>query len=175
MVTAQDISVVRLAQRDPPRYWLTDSLLVGGSIRDRADYLTLRRGYGVTQVVNCDPGEDDGKVPPACLFELPSIRHITAADPAWPHHIIVPLTALVDTVTAGGGKVYLHCQAGLGVSLTWAYALLRICYHLSRTESLARINAAVRLVVGSHPGRNGVPPFVDDAFGWVDSTLPQEV
>lgn len=142
------------------RWWIDPRILVGGSIIDAADFEQLREASGISHVLSVESERSDwGKVPFERLCYLP-----TADDGApQPPKILQDAALFGEKVLAQPRcKLYVHCQMGASRSPTYAYAVLRKAYGVSREEFLKR----VRLVMpewGKHPWHPVYMTSVEDA------------
>lgn len=126
---ARGANIRRLSQ-------ITPALFVGGQYRRRG--WPVMAGWGITAVVNMRAEFDDqavGIAPPRYL-------HLPVEDDAAPtiEQLLAGVQFIADTI-ARGGKVYIHCGAGVGRAATMAAAYF-ISTGLTPAEAWRRLQAA---------------------------------
>lgn len=126
---ARGANIRRLSQ-------ITPALFVGGQYRRRG--WPVMAGWGITAVVNMRAEFDDqavGIAPPRYL-------HLPVEDDAAPtiEQLFAGVQFIADAI-AGGGKVYIHCGAGVGRAATMAAAYL-VSTGLTPTEAWRRLQTA---------------------------------
>lgn len=113
--------VTRLTTGASPRRWseITPQLHVGGQYLGRGWRLLEQRG--VTGVVNMRSEFDDraAGIAPARYLYLPTIDNRA---PTFAH--LQAGVAFIENELAAGGRVYIHCEAGVGRAPTMAAAFL---------------------------------------------------
>jgi protein-tyrosine phosphatase/CheY-like chemotaxis protein len=120
------------------RYWVTQNIMVGGSILDGQDWQHLKNDYGIDAVINTETEHDDaGKG----IDHLLQIRVHDNGGP-FPNSYIHQLVSFINML--GKDKTYyIHCQMGGSRSPAFTYAVLRGCYGMTKEQALAEINKSM--------------------------------
>lgn len=119
------------------RYWVTPSLMVGGSIVDEDDWKHLQRDFGLQSVLNVETehsDEDKG---------IPRLSECRVPDDGTPFpQGIVRQAVSFAKLAAGFGPLYVHCQMGGSRSPAFAYAVLRWVHFMSPQAAFDAVRAS---------------------------------
>lgn len=122
------------------RYWVTDNIMVGGSIYDAAEWTYLKKRYGLTDVLNVEAENSDRDKGIELregdyLYEFGRQR-----DDGSPRSVETMLEIVTWAKNADlGAKFYVHCTHGGSRSPAYAYLLARALGGLTREEALGAI------------------------------------
>ncbi len=114
------------------------SLVVGGALFP-GDMEELRARHGVRAVLSMCAEYRDDEHAGVVMHRIPCHDDLAVSEPA-----LLDAVRWIDERVASGEKVYLHCAAGRGRSVSVAVAWLVRRYRLSVDEALARIQSVRR-------------------------------
>jgi glycosyltransferase involved in cell wall biosynthesis len=129
------------------RYWVTDRILVGGSIWGAEDWEHLKRDFGVTDVLSVESEHDDGGK------GIESIRQLPFRDDGASLTVDIVHEALDfarGVVLQPGRVLYVHCWAAGSRSPSMAYAICRGIFGMDADQVLALIRAECNPTFGTH-------------------------
>jgi protein-tyrosine phosphatase len=155
----------RLYAPDPhhlvSRWWVTNDLMIGGSIVDAADWRHLKTQFGMRSVLNVETEHsDEGK-------GIDRLSECRVPDDGSPLPLgIVRHAVSFARLMIGLGPMYVHCQMGGSRSPAFGYAILRWVHGMSPDKALETINRGKEWKVpfGSHAFHQVYLSSVEAAF-----------
>ena len=115
--------------------FITERLAVGQKI-DNQEFADALKAAGITHAVNLFGEAEPVWAGPSLSFPSPQDDDGT---PRRPEVVLACVRYAFDAIR-DGGKVYVHCQWGIGRAPSVAYAILRR-FGLTREEAAALVNA----------------------------------
>lgn len=123
------------------RVWVTDNLMVGGSIQGPEDARHLIDDFHISAILNVETEHTD-------IVNISEPKRVRLLElPVWDHG--QPILAAIFHAAAAfavkalqAGRLYVHCQMGRARSPSFCYAILR-SQGRSAQEALALVQAAV--------------------------------
>ena len=143
----REINVVNAACRKytaPPITQLNEHLFIGGFPTNET--LDLLRDQNITHIINCCSGEKRS-TDSESLFHVAHINARDDPDYYILHHHFDSFLSLVDEVTRGHGKVFVHCYAGVNRSAALCVAYLMERCGMDPIESVRLFRKQGRMVV----------------------------
>lgn len=143
------------------RYWVHDSILVGGNVVDEYDWKHLRDDFGVASVLNLDHISDGGKG----IIRLSECPFEDNGKPI--HKGLIRHAVSFAKMVIGFGPMYIHCHLGVSRSPALAYGVLRWVYELSPKDALHAIRTSGSewgASYGEHPVQKAYLESIDAAF-----------
>lgn len=143
------------------RWWADDRILVGGSLIDELDWKHIKSQFGIRAVLSVESEHSDiGKgIDEPYLYQPVPDDGLPKPVEWWITCISFAYGVLRDPAR----KVYVHCQMGGSRSPAMAYAILRVCMHMTKEGALARIRR-VLADYGGPPGHQAYMRSAEDAI-----------
>lgn len=142
------------------RSWVTEDIMIGGSIIDVPDWEHLRDDYGITGVVNVESEHSDA------AWGIPELLERPMPDDGTPRNAedIAAIVEFARAQFAKRGRLYVHCQVGGSRSPAIAYAILRGARGLTSDIALKVIQKHVPQY-GTHPTHTAYMQSIDMVLG----------
>lgn len=146
-----------------PRWWVSPSVLIGGSVVDEDDWKHLQRDLGIESVLNVETEHsDEGKG----IARLAECRVPDDGTP-FPRDVVRHAVSFAK-LAAGFGPTYVHCQMGGSRSPAFAYAILRWVHGMTPQEAFDAVRAGrdwnPGLPYGDHHYHKAYIASVDEAL-----------
>lgn len=129
------------------RWWLSERVLIGGSILGADDWSHLRDAYGITAVLNVEIEHSDADKGIATLCELPTFDDGLPKPPMW---FVAGAQFGKAALAHPAARLYVHCQMGGSRSPLMGYVILRHVFGCTADKALDAIRV-VKPTYGEHP------------------------
>lgn len=152
------------------RSWVTEDILIGGSIIDLPDWAHLRDDYGITGVINVESEHSDA------AWGIPELLERPMPDDGTPRKAedIRAIVEFARAQFAKRGRLYVHCQVGGSRSPAAAYAILRDVRGLTSEAALKVIQKHVPQY-GTHPTHVAYMNSIDTVIVQMFARMPTGV
>lgn len=146
----KDVSDMYRQRASPPITHLFDYIFIGG-FPNGATLEELRR-LGVTRIINVVSGEHPTRSPAQKMFAITDFPAQDAPDYFILFHYYEKFREVVDTERRAGGRVFVHCYAGVNRSVALCAAYLMEREFMTVFEAVAHFHRNQRFVILDNVG-----------------------